>query len=269
MELNEAREILVALAPRRRRSGRITLTLDGTAADLRIEHPEARGALTVSMMVDLAEAVGRLRDWEGALVVLSSTDRRAFCAGGHLGEVNEAVDTPEAAIRMATAMATVLDTLLDLPVVSVAAVDGVALGGGAELLTACDFRVAGPQARIHFVQARLGIAPGWGAASRLVRLVGRRTALRLLSSARPMTAGEAQAVGVVDHRCDGPAREGALAWLEDLRSLSPEAARAIKRQVAAASPSERDPTAEAAAFAAVWGGPAHRAALAGLERHRR
>lgn len=269
MDLNEARSALAALAPARRRPGRVTLELDGGVAHLRIDNPEARGALTVSMMVDLADAVTRLRGWDGALVVLSSTDPRAFCAGGHLGEVGRAVDGPAAAIAMATAMATVLDGLLDLPAVSVAAIDGLALGGGAELCTACDFRVAGPQARIHFVQSRLGIAPGWGATARLVRLVGRRVALRILTSARPMTAGEGQTLGLVDHRCDGAATDGALTWLEDLRGLAPESVRALKRQVVAASPAERDPAGEASAFASVWGGPAHRAALEGLERHRR
>jgi enoyl-CoA hydratase/carnithine racemase len=170
---------------------------------------------------------------------------------------------------MAGAMSAVLDGLLDLPAISVAAIGGLAVGGGAELAVSTDFRVASDAARIHFVHARLGIAPGWGGAGRLVRLVGRRVALRLLSSASPLAPGEAAEIGLVDHRCTGNAVDGALAWLDDLRTLAPEAIRAVKRQVVAASPRGEVSAAEIEAFASVWGGPAHRRALDALARHRR
>ena len=237
MTLDDARDILAAFSRGQRRPGRVVLDEAGVVAHLRIDNPAARGAMTVPMMVDLAEAVRALRSFRGSLVVVSSTDPRAFCAGGHLGEVSRVIDTPEAAERMTHAMSTVLDALADLPVPSVAAIDGAALGGGAEIVTACDWRVAGPESRIHFVHTRLGIVPGWGGTGRLVRIVGRRSALRVLTSARPLKAEEGQSLGLVDLRCDGPAVPAALAWLEDLLSLSPEAVRAAKAQVVASAPS--------------------------------
>lgn len=266
MTVDEARDALALLARRVRRgrgaAGRVRLDLAGRVAHLRVDHPGARGALTVGMMVDLADAVVALQAWDGVLVVLSSTDPQMFCSGGHLGQLTRAIDAPEAARRMCVAMTTVLDALLALDAASVTALDGPALGGGGELCTATDFRVASAGARIHFVQARLGIAPGWGGTGRLVRHVGRRAALRILLSARPLSPGEAVEVGLVDHRAEGGAVDAALAWLDDLLALPPEAARAVKRQVAR-------PDEEASAFASVWGGPAHREALARLDRHRR
>lgn len=271
MTLEQAREALSGLAPPGEGSlGRVLLEFDGPVAHLRIDNPSARSALSLSMMVELADAVATLGRWEGALVVVSSTDPRSFCSGGHLGQLMRAVRSPEAARAMASAMSTVLDALLDLPMISVSAIDGIAVGGGSELVTATDFRVASPEASIHFKHLRLGIAPGWGGAGRLVRFVGRRAALRILTSARPLAPGEAVEIGLVDHRCDGSAVDGALSWLEDLRSLAPEAVRAVKRQVVAAAPSRRDTTdAEVEAFVKVWGGPAHERALAKMERHRR
>ncbi|MEO0603600.1 MAG: enoyl-CoA hydratase/isomerase family protein, partial [Myxococcota bacterium] len=199
--------------------------------------------------------------------VVSSTDPTAFCAGGHLADVERALAEPGAARDMAVAMTTALDALGDLPVVSVAALDGLAIGGGAELAVACDWRVAAPLARIHFIHTKLGIAPGWGGTSRLARIVGPRRALRILTSARWISSGEAHSMGLVDRRCDGPAAEEALRWCRSLLGRAPEAVRAVKQQIVAAR--HGDLQAAASAFGEVWGGPAHRKALERLERHRR
>lgn len=258
--LVEARDRLAELRGTAERLGAIRVDLSGPVGRITIDHPEARSALSVSMMVELADAVLALRAWAGAIVVVSSTDPRAFCAGGHLGTVTRQVGAGEGARTMARAMTTVLDTMSALPVVSVAAVDGIAMGGGAELLTATDFRVVSPEARIHFVHARLGIAPGWGGTARLVRLVGRTAALRILGCARPLMPGECVDLGLVDHRGEGPATAEAVVWLQDLIERAPEAIRAVKRQVVAADQGDR--AAEAEAFVEVWNGPAHRAALA-------
>jgi len=119
--------------------------------------------------------------------------------------------------------------------------------------------VARSDARIHFVQARLGVAPGWGGASRLVRILGRSRALRVLAEARSLSAGEAQALGLVDLVCDGSASDGAVQFLSAIRSIPAAAIRAVKGQVVS-----DDPTVQAERFAEVWGGPDHRVALAGL-----
>lgn len=268
MTLEEAREALAGMVPERPRPGGVRLDAEGLVAHLRIDNPAARGAMTMAMMRDLADAVITLRSFEGSLIVLSSTDPRAFCAGGDLHEVSRVVGSPDDAVRMSRAMTAVLDGLLALPVPSVAALNGLAVGGGAELAVACDWRVAGPEAQIHFVHAALGIAPGWGGTARLARLVGRNHALRVLTRARPVSRGEAITFGLIDHACDGSAVDAALSWCETMLRHPPEAIRAIKAQVAAVAP-PRATEVEARRFAEVWGGVAHREALDRLDRHRK
>jgi ethylmalonyl-CoA/methylmalonyl-CoA decarboxylase len=224
--------------------------------------------MTLGMMADLAGAVDRLSRWEGAALMLTAAGTGAFCAGGHLADVRGALADPERGRTMARAMTAVLDGLLELPVVSVAVVHGRALGGGAELVTACDLRVIAKDADIHFVQARLGIAPGWGGTARLVRLVGRSTALRALATSASIGAEEALRIGLVDAIADGSGMEEARALLAPFVALSPGAVRAVKRQVVAATPRVGPADAEADAFVEVWGGAEHQRALAAHDRKR-
>ena len=92
----------------------------------------------------------------------------------------------------------VLERLRSLPLTSVAIVEGFAVGGGSELCTACDYRIAAPDATIQFKHVHMGLSPGWGGGSRLVHLVGRRKALDLLTSGRPLSAHAALEIGLVD-----------------------------------------------------------------------
>jgi ethylmalonyl-CoA/methylmalonyl-CoA decarboxylase len=254
-------------APRgARASGHVRLTLNGPLAELVVDHAERKNALSLGMMVELAEAVDELTRWPGQGLLLRAATPGVFCAGGDLTELPGA--PPEAIAAMAVAMTCVLDTIADSPWVSACWIDGLAVGGGAELLTATDFRVAGPAAEVHFVQARLGIAPGWGGAGRLVRAIGPKAALRVLLESRRFDRDEGLRVGLFDAAATSV--DDARRWLEMLLAAPSAATRAVKRQVVAASPARGgDPARESAAFVEVWGGPAHQEAMERLERHRR
>jgi ethylmalonyl-CoA/methylmalonyl-CoA decarboxylase len=255
MTLAEARAALVALGTGvPDRPGRVTLDLSGPIARLTIDNPTARNAITVRMMVELADAVAALAAWDGAMVVVTGTGG-AFCAGGHLGDVRESLLVDGAGLAMARAMTVVLDGLLSLPVVSVAAIGGPALGGGAEIATACDFRVVQRGAYVHFVHVALGVAPGWGGAGRLAAILGRSPALRVLTTAARLDAAAAVAIGFAD-RADDDAVAGALEFLAPVASQPTAAVRAAKAQIAG----ER--STEAHVFASVWGSSDHRVALA-------
>jgi len=266
MTPQEARAQLAELAEGTSTDGRVELRLEGDVAHLVLDRPRRRHALSLEMMVELADHLLFLETWPGKCLVLSCSGGPVFCAGGDLRQLG--VVPPETARRMCDAMSTVLDGLLDLPLLSVAAIDGLAVGGGAELITACDYRVGASRGVVHFVQSRLGIAPGWGGAARLVRHLGRRRALRVLASARKLHMGEAEELGLIDQRVDGDVVDGALRWLAPLDRVPTVALRAVKTQVVAAAPARSGPG-ESDAFAGVWGGEAHQAALAELERHRR
>lgn len=267
MTLSEATDLLEALAARRPKiPGRIALDLDGPVAVLTIDNAAARNSITPSMMVDLAHAVEQLGSWAGAALIVDAAPGPAFCAGGHLGEVLATVDDAASARQMARAMGAVLDELLALPVVSVCAIEGLAIGGGAEIATATDLRAMGPRGALHFVHGALGISPGWGGTRRLVRHLGRRPALEVLLAAERIGAPRAVELGLASIVGEGGAAAAARELLAPALALAPGVARALKRQVCAAEAG--DVHADAEAFAGVWGGPVHRAALAKVRGRR-
>ncbi len=262
MVLEEARETLRSLGrglPDR--GGRIVLHTDGPVARLVIANPSARNAMTVAMMASLADAVLELSRWDGAVVHVVG-EGSVFCAGGHLDDVRDALIDGDNGLGMAHAMTAVLDEFRGLPFVSVALVNGPALGGGAELATACDLRVCGAGGYLHFVHGALGVAPGWGGAQRLRDIVGRTAAVRVLTSAAKIGPDEGRAIGLFDAVAE-EASAAALVLSAPILALPIAAVRAMKQQVAA-----KERSMEALVFASVWGGPDHRTALAKGRRAR-
>lgn len=258
MDLSAALHALEGLAAEGAPNGSIALELEGAMAVLTLDNPAAHNALSARMMVQLARAVQALaarEDLSMLLVRAAGSPGRAFCAGGDLRDVRASLTLPGRGETMALAMGTVLDALAALPLVSVAAVDGAALGGGAELLTAVDVRFAGPRARVGFVQASLGVSCGWGGTPRLCRIVGRPDAVRWLCRADSRAGDELQ--GFAERAPEG-AERAARQFLEGVAANPVAAVRASKAQVVAEADGQE---AQAALFARVWGGAAHRAAL--------
>lgn len=160
------------------------------------------------------------------------------------------------------------------------------MGGGAELTTACDFRVMSSQARMQFVQLRMGTSTGWGGGSRLVDLVGRRTALDVLLSMRRLSASDCQLLGLCDvvtpAATDGDQFqanifEKATQWFVERYYASsppdPQTFRRIKQMVHAVSPSAGSsiPSAdrlltERRIFGQLWGQGANLKALTRSQR---
>ena len=238
------------------REGRVRAVLKGPVAQIVIDHARAGNALTAAMMAELARVVARLQAWEGAAVVLRPAEAGAFCAGAHLAEVRTGLLDKEAARVMGQSMQVVLDAFRGLPQVSVAAITGPAVGGGAELATAADLRVIHPDAYVQFKHAALGVAPGWGGTRRLVEDVGRARALRWLTGAErlsPKRLKRAGFVAVVSE--DVP--DALRAVLVPLLSGSRAGIRAVKAQVAAGD----DVAAALEAFVAAWGEADHVDAL--------
>ena len=147
------------------------------------------------------------------------------------------------------------------PFVIVAAVEGAALGGGAELSQLADWVVMSKSARIGFVHARLGVSPGWGGAKLLARRVGRSAATTILLRAEVHPLDGALALGLADDSAaDGDALNAAESWLKPILASPPEAIRGALRILRKGSPAV-DSDAERAVFRSLWGGAAHKAAL--------
>src|SRR5581483_8089291 len=102
------------------------------------------------------------------------------------------------AIAMASRMRELLDRLSTFPLPVIAAINGHALGGGAEVAVACDIRLAASDVRIGFTQVKLAIMPAWGGAERLAELVGRSRAMLLAGAGTVLEAAEAERIGLVD-----------------------------------------------------------------------
>jgi ethylmalonyl-CoA/methylmalonyl-CoA decarboxylase len=152
------------------------------------------------MMCQLDEAVRSVETWEDGRVLLLSGEGGHFCSGADLSTVRLAIDTPERGALMSQLMTDTLNRMRNLPLLSIAAIDGAAVGGGAELCTATDLRVVSLNATIQFVHTRLGAAPGWGGAARLAQDVGRSSALKLLLLAEKLDADAIMRLGLA-HAC--------------------------------------------------------------------
>jgi len=183
---------------------------DGVAL-VTLDRPKAN-ALSVGLLGRLHAVLRALgQDPPGAVVLWGGP--RLFSAGADVGEFSE----PGAPARVTDAFRAATEALGALGRVSIAAVNGYALGGGLELALACDFRVAAPDARLGQPEIRLGIIPGGGATARLPRLVGAARAKDLILTGRQVAADEALPMGLVD-RVTGPGRalEGALELAAEL-----------------------------------------------------
>ncbi len=132
-------------------------------------------------------------------LVLFSRCPGVFVAGADIGEIEGLTDSVEAEAK-ARAGQWVLDKLEDLPIPTIAVIDGVALGGGCELALACRYRVAtfNPKVRIGLPEVKLGIVPGFGGTYRMVRLLGLTEALPLILSGRTLDGRRALRKGLVD-----------------------------------------------------------------------
>ena len=179
---------------------------DAAIAEIRLCNASKRNAFSASMVAELAAHLDTLESWCGGgggggggcsgVGLLLRGEGGFFCSGMDL-DLASALPRSDA-LAVCAVMADSLRRLRSLPLVSVAAVEGGAFGGGAEAMTACDHRVMGTDATVRFVHATMGLSPGWGGAGRLARLVGRQHALRLLTTAAPLDAPAALAMGLVD-----------------------------------------------------------------------
>jgi enoyl-CoA hydratase len=177
--------------------------------------------------MDAAERMGDVK----VMIVTSSVDG-FFAAGADIKHMS----TVDAASFLAYGdqMRAVNDRLAAAPWLSIAAVDGLALGGGLELALACTMRVSGPRGVFGLPEVKLGLIPGAGGTQRLPQLVGRGRALDIMLTARQVPAAEALAMGLVDRCTDGDVVEAALELARVLIPWSLPAQLAVVRAVDAA-----------------------------------
>lgn len=215
--------------------------VDGLAV-ITIDRPHARNAISLDTMDELDKALDGAAE-ANALVLTGSGDR-AFVSGGDLKEL-AALRTELEASQMAWRMRTICDRIAGFPGPVIGALNGHALGGGAEVAVAADIRIAADDIRIGFNQVTLAIMPAWGGAERLGALVGRSRALLLAGTGQVLDADAALQIGLVDQVV--PRAEFAESWRTTAALLARRPAREIKRVLGGVPATEA-----VGAFARLW-----------------
>ena len=231
----------------------------GATLILSLNRPDSGNAISR----EVAQALGEhLRDCAVdttvRTLVLTGAGTRYFCTGGDV-KAYASLESPAELDRVFSLMREVCDSIERLACPVIAAINGFAVGGGAELALACDLRIAEASAQIGFPQSRLGIMPGWDGTERLLRTVGRAGAARLLFSGKRVNAAEAHELGLVDEMTpDGAALARALELATTFAEVAPLSLGAIKHALREAGSAGTDQAAQEArtrareAFARLW-----------------
>jgi enoyl-CoA hydratase len=175
---------------------RLDLDWAPSAALLTFDRPEALNAVNAAVLDDLERAVDGLAGTDAVRVVVLTGAGRAFVGGGDIAHMGAL--TPDEGERFVYRGQALLRRLERLRQVSIAAVNGWALGGGLEIALACDLRIAAETAELGVPEVSVGLIPGWGGTQRLVRLLGRGIAKDLVFTGRRVPAAEALALGLVN-----------------------------------------------------------------------
>lgn len=253
-------------------SKEIEYTQHDGIATLRVNRPAARNALNWAAQEQFAAAVAQVGlDTAVRVLIITGTGDKAFVSGGDLKELSQ---HPERAAgeRLNRVMRDALAQLTQLPIPVIAAVNGDAFGGGCEILTACDLRIAASQARFCFAQVRNALCTGWGGTARLVNLLGQARALDLLLTSRIFSAVEAAQMGLVQQVvADEVGLATAVSQLAYSLSKLPQQALAASKQLVyaanGAAPEEINRL-ETERFVHLWSQPDHLEALAAFREKR-
>jgi enoyl-CoA hydratase/carnithine racemase len=251
--------------------GGLALEIEAGIAVVTIDRPGVRNAIGLATVDELESALDHALESGAAVLVLRGAGERVFVSGGDLKELS-AIRTYDDAVGMASRVRRALDRVAAFPVPVVAALNGHALGGGAEVAIAADIRIAADDVKIGFNQVSLGIMPAWGGAERLAQVVGRGRALLAIATGEVYDAPTAQRLGLIDVVV--PRAKFDDDWRNLARRMAAAAAgttRAVKSVITAAAPSLQ-PEQEAAAtdaFARLWAAEAHWEAVEALQEKRR
>jgi enoyl-CoA hydratase/carnithine racemase len=209
----------------------IELGIDGPVAWLRLDRPGALNALNRELTGVLEQAVEQIAAREDVTVLVVSGRGRAFCAGNDIGEMADIA--PAEAEALASRQAALMERFSRLPQVTLAAIDGYALGGGLMLAVAQDLRIASDRARFGLPEVTLGFNPAYGIA-RLLDIVGGGHGRDLLLTGRTIHAGEALRLGLVNRVVAAATLEGsAAAWAAEI-ARSPRAGLDATKTIVAA-----------------------------------
>jgi enoyl-CoA hydratase len=204
---------------------------DGAIGTLTIKRPEAMNALNAKVIQELGECVTGLRsEPDLRVLIVTGSGEKSFVAGADIKEMDSR--DPSTAREMAAEGQRVFQMIEDLPVVSIAAVNGFALGGGLELALACDFIVASRAAKMGAPEVSLGLICGYGGTQRLSRAAGKASARMIALTGDLYSAEQMEKWGVVALTCEAADLSSTVKKIaEKLASRSPKALALTKQAI--------------------------------------
>ena len=179
----------------------LILGKEGAIATLSFNRPDRMNSMTVESLEELIESAKIVSDDSGVRVLIVTGAGRAFCSGADMDFLRYLINLKSGAqfrrvLRDLVQKAINNLEKLEKPVI--AAVNGPAAGGGAELALACDFRIASEKARFIFTEVKLGIIPDGGGIPRLTRLLGYGKAKEIILTGKTIEAKEAEGIGLIN-----------------------------------------------------------------------
>lgn len=182
-------------------AGSVRLEMEGAIATVTLARAAKLNALTTVMLEQLEAAAARLeREDAVRVVLLTGEGEKAFCAGADIADWGT-LDPLAFGRRWVWEGHRIFDRWARLRQPVIAALNGIAFGGGLELAATADLRVAEEHARVALPETRIGIVPGWSGTQRLVRRAGPSAVKRLIFTGEPIDAAEALRLGLVDYLC--------------------------------------------------------------------
>ncbi|KKK37172.1 enoyl-CoA hydratase [Mesobacillus campisalis] len=170
---------------------------DGIAV-VTLNRPDAANALSVKMLHDFKAVMASLKtDSNVRVIILTGAGEKAFCAGADLKERRSMSDAE--AKQTVRLIGATINEVEELPQPVIAALNGVAFGGGLELALACDLRIGALEAKLGLTETSLAIIPGAGGTQRLPRLIGAGKAKELIYTAKRLNAEEAASMGILEY----------------------------------------------------------------------
>lgn len=204
----------------------------------RLNRPAKLNSLTKPMLLGLTETLDVLEaSDEPAVLIIIGEGEKSFCAGTDLAEIQGMAAGPR--LEKNKMARELFFRLSQSKVVSIAAVNGLAYGGGLELAMACHFRLALPHVKLSLPEIKLGLLPAYGGTQFLPALVGRDRAMDMMFTGEPIDAQTGANIGLITRlaNTDQPLLEQAISWGSTIAGFSQPAIRAIRACVDASGPS--------------------------------
>lgn len=213
----------------------IHLEIKNNIGIVTIDRPDRLNAFNSFMLSELKRVTDEVKKALPRVIVLTGSGEKAFCAGFDVNPDNPMVSSLYDAVNNNNVSAShesfallrnTIDGFVDLPIPIIAAVNGLAYGGGAELAVRCDMRIMNEDAVICFSEVTLGLMPDWGGGATLAHVLGSAKASDLILSARKVTAKEALALGLINKISDkNKVVEDAVSLAEKISKNGPLAVR--------------------------------------------